>query len=262
MPIDNEMYDRLSATWWEEDAFLNVLKSGLNPARVGYIRRVLTKEMELETEGLPVLDVGCGGGLLAEEVASIGCRVTGVDPSTESLAVARAHAEKEGLEIEYLEATGEDLPFDDGTFPVVYCCDVLEHVNDLGRTIGEIARVSVPGAVFIYDTINRTWRSRLLMIKISQDWSSTAWAEPNLHDFEMFIKPDELEAKMTDAGFDVRDRIGFSSQNPSRALKAMWYRAHGRITYAEMGERLQIRESRDTSSSYGGYAVKAGYTLP
>jgi 2-polyprenyl-6-hydroxyphenyl methylase / 3-demethylubiquinone-9 3-methyltransferase len=256
MPIDNEMYDRLSATWWEDDAFLNVLKSGLNPARVGYIRRVLTKEMGLMTEGLRVLDVGCGGGLLAEEVASLGCRVIGVDPSTESLAVARAHAEKQGLEIEYLDATGEDLPFDEGTFPVVYCCDVLEHVNDLGGTISEVARVSAPGAVFIYDTINRTWRSRLLMIKMAQDWSSTAWAEPNLHDFEMFIRPDELEEKITAAGLEVRDRVGFAAKNPPRALKAMWDRAHGRITYAEMGERLGIRESRDTSSSYGGYAVK------
>jgi 2-polyprenyl-6-hydroxyphenyl methylase/3-demethylubiquinone-9 3-methyltransferase len=262
MPIDNEMYDRLSATWWEDDAFLNVLKSGLNPARVGYIRRVLTEEMGLQTEGLRVLDVGCGGGLLAEEVASFGCRVTGVDPSTESLAVARAHAEQQALEIEYMEATGEDLPFEDGAFPVVYCCDVLEHVNDLDRTIAEIARVSAPGAVLIYDTINRTWRSRLLMIKISQDWASTAWAEPNLHDHEMFVTPDELEGKLAGAGFEVRDRVGFAAKNPPAGLKAMWDRAHGRITYAEMGRRLQIRESRDTSSSYGGYAVKAGQTQP
>jgi 2-polyprenyl-6-hydroxyphenyl methylase / 3-demethylubiquinone-9 3-methyltransferase len=256
MPVDNEMYDRLSATWWEDDAFLNVLKSGLNPARVGYIRRVLTDELGLETEGLRVLDVGCGGGLLAEEVASLGCRVSGVDPSTESLAVACAHAEKEGLKIEYVEAPGEDLPFEDGAFPVVYCCDVLEHVNDLGRTISEVARVAAPGAVFIYDTINRTWRSRLLMIKLSQDWSSTAWAEPNLHDHDLCIKPDELEAKITAAGLEVRDRVGFAAKSPPRALKAMWDRAHGRITYAQMGERLQIRESRDTSSPYGGYAVK------
>jgi ubiquinone biosynthesis O-methyltransferase len=182
--------------------------------------------------------------------------VTGIDPSTESLAVAHAHAAEQGLEIEYLEATGEDLPFEDGAFPVVYCCDVLEHVTDLSRTLGEVARVSAPGAVFIYDTINRTWRSRLLMIKVAQDWSSTAWAEPNLHDFEMFIRPGELEAKITAAGLEVRDRVGFASKNPPRALKAMWDRAHGRISYAEMGERFQVRESRDTSSSYGGYAVR------
>ncbi len=222
MPIDNQMYDRLSATWWEDDAFLNVLKSGLNPARVGYIRRVLTEEMGLRTEGLRVLDLGCGGGLLAEEVASLGCRVTGIDPSTESLVVARAHAEQQGLEIEYLEATGENLPFEDATFLVVYCCDVLEHVNDLGRTIGEVARVSAPGAVFIYDTINRTWRSRLLMIKLAQDWSSTAWPEPEPARLRDVHPARRAGAKIKAAGLEVSDRVGFAAKNPPRALKAMW----------------------------------------
>jgi 2-polyprenyl-6-hydroxyphenyl methylase/3-demethylubiquinone-9 3-methyltransferase len=255
VPVDNRMYDRLSHTWWEEDGFLNILKTGLNPARFGYMRRVLTGELGLDPDGLRILDVGCGGGLLAEEFARLGCAVTGVDPSTESLQVARAHAREGGHDIEYMEATGEQLPFGDGEFPAVYCCDVLEHVDDVGRTISEIARVLRPGGVFLYDTINRTRRSKLLMIKLAQDWKATAWAEPDLHDFDMFIRPDELEAHMRRAGMEVRDRVGFAAANPVAALKAMWDRAHGRISYGQMGERLRIRESRDTSSSYGGYAV-------
>jgi 2-polyprenyl-6-hydroxyphenyl methylase / 3-demethylubiquinone-9 3-methyltransferase len=71
---------------------------------------------------------------------------------------------------------------------------VLEHVDDVGRTIAEIARVLEPGGVFLYDTVNRTRRSKLLMLKIAQHWSATAWAEPNLHDFDMFLRPEELEA--------------------------------------------------------------------
>jgi ubiquinone biosynthesis O-methyltransferase len=197
-----------------------------------------------------------GGGLLAEEFAQLGCEVTGVDPSTESLEVARAHARESGLEIDYREASGDDLPFADGEFPVAYCCDVLEHVDDVAATLAEIARVLAPGGLFLYDTINRTRHSRLLMIKVAQDWRATAWAEPDLHDFDMFIKPEEVEADMDRAGLEVRDRVGFAAANPPAALKAMWDRAHGQITYGEMGERLGIRESRDTSSSYGGYAVK------
>jgi 2-polyprenyl-6-hydroxyphenyl methylase/3-demethylubiquinone-9 3-methyltransferase len=116
--------------------------------------------------------------------------------------------------------------------------------------------VLAPGGVFLYDTVNRTWRSRLLMIKLAQDWQATAWAEPDLHDHAMFIRPEEVEGHMRRAGLDVRDRVGFAPANPPAALKAMWDRAHGTITYGQMGERLRIRESRDTSSSYGGYALK------
>jgi|SRR6188474_2106203 len=256
MPVDNQIYDRLSHTWWEEDGFLSILKSGLNPARFGYMRRVLTETLGLEPRGLRVLDVGCGGGLLAEEFAELGCEVTGVDPSTESLAVARAHADRRGLTIDYDQAGGEDLPFDEGEFRVVYCCDVLEHVDDVGRTTREIARVLEPGGVFLYDTINRTWRSKLIMIKLAQEWSATAWAEPEVHDFKMFIRPQELEADLAAAGLEVQGRVGFASGNPLGAVKALWDRSHRKISYAEMGARLRVRESRDLSSSYGGYALK------
>src|SRR5215204_5006056 len=156
MPVDNQMYDRLSDTWWEDDGFLNVLKSALNPSRFGYMRRILTEDLGHDPKRLRILDVGCGGGLLAEEFARLGCAVTGVDPSTDSLEVARAHAREGGLDIDYREATGDALPFADGEFPAAYCCDVLEHVDDVGRTVAEIARVLQPGGVFLYDTVNRT----------------------------------------------------------------------------------------------------------
>jgi 2-polyprenyl-6-hydroxyphenyl methylase/3-demethylubiquinone-9 3-methyltransferase len=256
MPVDNQIYDRLSHTWWEEDGFLSILKSGLNPARFGYMHRALTETLGLEPRGLRVLDVGCGGGLLAEEFAELGCEVTGVDPSRESLAVARAHADRRGLTIDYDQASGEDLPFGEGEFRVVYCCDVLEHVEDVGRTTREIARVLRPGGVFLYDTVNRTWRSKLIMIKLAQEWSATAWAEPGVHDFEMFIRPQELEAGLAAAGLEVQSRVGFASANPLGAVKALWDRAHRKITYAEMGARLRVQESRNLSTSYGGYALK------
>lgn len=83
-------------------------------------------------------------------------RVSGVDPSVESLEVARAHARESGFEIDYREGFGEDPPVADASFDAVYCCDVLEHVDDVGRTVREIARVPRAGGVFLYDTINRT----------------------------------------------------------------------------------------------------------
>src|SRR5438093_9020350 len=137
MPVDNQLYDRLAGTWWDEDENMALLRTGMNPARFGYMRRVLVEEMAFDATGKRCLDVGCGGGLLAEEFAKLGCTVTGVDPSEPSLETARAHAEQEGLEIEYVAAPGEDLPFDDKRFDVVYCCDVLEHVDSVDRTIAE-----------------------------------------------------------------------------------------------------------------------------
>src|SRR5207302_6359910 len=94
-----------------------------------------------DPRGLRVLDVGCGGGLLAEEFAGLGCEVVGVDPSEGSLEVAREHARDRDLEIRYIRARGEQLPFGDEEFGAVYCCDVLEHVDDVAAAVTEAARV-------------------------------------------------------------------------------------------------------------------------
>lgn len=254
--LDNDLYDRMADTWWKEGAFLNFLKVVANPVRFGYMRRVLVEQLEMDPKVLQVLDVGCGGGLLAEEFARLGCRVTGVDPSAGSLAVAREHAKAEGLDINYQPGAGEALPVPDGTFDVVYCCDVLEHVASVDDTVREIARSLKPGGLFFYDTINRTRRSRLLYIKMAQDWKAFAWADPGLHDWEHFIRPGELDESLRKAGLRPKDRIGFTPKSPIAALLAFRARAKGNIDYAEVGARLNLRTSRGLSGSYGGWAKK------
>jgi 2-polyprenyl-6-hydroxyphenyl methylase/3-demethylubiquinone-9 3-methyltransferase len=255
VPVDNEMYDRLADTWWDDSAWLHLLRSALNPARLGLLRDAVAA-VGLDPHGARALDVGCGGGLMAEDVAGYGFAVTGVDPSAASLVTARAHAEQSGLAIDYREGRGEALPVDDGEFDLVYCCDVLEHVDDVDRTIAEIGRVLEPGGLFMYDTINRTLRSWLLVVKLSQDWKATAWAEPDLHDWRMFIKPRELDRSLRSAGLEPCDRVGIASSNPVRALRAMRARARGRIDMVAMSAAIALRESRDQSTSYAGYAIK------
>ena len=257
MPVDNQLYDRLGSTWWDEDALLGLLRTSINPGRFGYMRRILTRELGIDPRAKTALDVGCGGGLLAEEFAGLGCSVTGVDPSAESLATARAHAASSGLEIDYIEATGEHLPFEDDSFDIVYCCDVLEHVDDLQRTLDESARVLKPGGLYMYDTINRTRRSKLVIIKLFQEWRSTALMEPNLHDWDMFIKPSALVAALGRAGLDNRDLQGIGpARNPVSMIRDMRRRARGEMTFSEFGNRNKMREQRDRSLLYAGYAVK------
>lgn len=258
MPVDNHLYDTLADSWWDESGVLHALR-GLNPARFGYMRRVLTEELRIDLRGKETLDVGCGGGLLAEEFARLGCAVTGIDPSEKSLESARDHARQEGLVIEYRQGVGEALPFPDSAFEIVYCCDTLEHVEDLGKVIGEISRVLKPGGIFLYDTINRTLASWLVMIKLFQEWASTSLMPPDLHDWKMFIKPAELLSKLAGNGLENRDLTGLkSSVNPIYAIRILRARKRGEISYLEAMRRLDLRESGDTGVLYAGYARKPG----
>ena len=228
MPVDNELYNRIADTWWDEHGFLHVLKA-LNPARFGYMRNVLLNELRADPAGKRVLDVGCGGGILAEEFARLGCAVTGIDPSEASLDAARAHAKHMGYTIDYRVGSGEALPFEAATFDWVYCCDVLEHVNDLDRVTAEIARVLIPSGVFLYDTINRTIQSKLIMIKLLQEWSWSSLMPPNLHDWSMFIKPEELLACLARNGLASRGYTGLApSANPFRIIQVL--RARSAVT--------------------------------
>jgi 2-polyprenyl-6-hydroxyphenyl methylase/3-demethylubiquinone-9 3-methyltransferase len=252
MPVDNQLYDRLASSWWDERGFLHTLKA-LLPPRLGYLRRILT-----DPHGKRALDIGCGGGLLAEELARLGCVVTGIDPSLESLGAAWTHAQEAGLSIDYRQGTGEAIPFPDASFDLATCCDVLEHVADLPRVIAETARVLRPGGVFFYDTINRTLRSKLILIKVLQDWRWTNLMPPDLHDWTMFIKPRELLGLLERNGLRNRGLTGLQpAADPFRAWRLLRAQKRGEISPAEALHRIGLRESRDLGIVYMGYAVRS-----
>ncbi|MEW6442214.1 MAG: bifunctional 2-polyprenyl-6-hydroxyphenol methylase/3-demethylubiquinol 3-O-methyltransferase UbiG [bacterium] len=253
--VDNEVYRRMGHAWWDDAVGgFSTIRFFVNPVRFGYFDRVLRREGP-RGGALTLLDVGCGGGILAEDFARAGARVTGIDPAPESIEAARAHAAESGLKIEYRVGSGEHLPFADTSFDVAACCDVLEHVDDLARVVGEIARVLKPGGLFLYDTINRTLMSKVAVIKVMQEWRSTAFAPPNSHVWEKFIKPAEFCALLRAHGFEQREMRGISTR---RSPLGVWLdfrrRVKGRISFRELGQRLAFCESHDLRVSYMGFA--------
>lgn len=255
--VDNDVYERLGGSWWDEASLLNLLHGSVTPGRFGYFRDVLARQSGAGVAGLRVLDIGCGGGFLAEEFAALGYRVTGVDPSPASVGVARTHAAGRGLHIDYRVGVGEELPFPDAAFDVACCCDVLEHVSDLDRVISETARVLTPGGRYLFDTINRTLKSKLLAVKVMQEWKLTRLTDVAVHDWDMFITPAELAGILGRHGLASGEVTGLGARAKPLAVLRSYARARqGRITYGELSRQLDVGRISSTAVSYMGFATK------
>lgn len=194
-------YDQQAVQWWSETATIFPL-SKLNPLRFQYFDRFIPN-----WQGLKVLDVGCGGGYTCEFLAQRGAKVTGIDPSAACIKAAESHAEEMGLTIDYHVGMGETLPFKNDRFDVVVCVDVLEHVQSVAATVTEISRVMQAGGLFCFDTINRTWQSRWLMIWLLED--VLRQIPRGIHDWYQFVPPEELHQQLVHAGFSQVTLQGF-----------------------------------------------------
>lgn len=254
--INNELYN--SSDWYSETDPMFLLKNMVNPCRVGYFNSILGNILKMNQKGLKALEVGCGGGILTMEIARAGFETTGIDLSSNSIKQARIQAEANGLSINYQVGDALHLPFEDKKFDVVFCCDVLEHLSDVNKAVSEIARVMKNGGVFFYDTINRTILSKLVVIKIAQEWKRYAFMPPDLHVWKMFIKPGELKAILSKNELDNKDVKGMvPNVNPLKMLPVLRKRAKGEINYKQLGEKIFFVESNsDFNISYMGYAVK------
>jgi len=184
------LVERVPGVWWSDTGPFAGLHE-LNQVRVEYFRHVFGG-----FGGKRVLDVGCGGGILAETLAADGETVTGIDPSEKSLAAARQHAKRSGLAIDYRRGTAEDLGGGglEGTFDLVFAVDVLEHVDDFDRTVAGIARVLAPGGGLGFLTHNRTIAGFLQVIW-EEEYVRHTMPE-GFHDFRRFITPDELTERL------------------------------------------------------------------
>jgi 2-polyprenyl-6-hydroxyphenyl methylase/3-demethylubiquinone-9 3-methyltransferase len=187
--IDNEYYEGMDELWWDPAGPAAVLHA-INRPRVGFYLEQLGS-----LDGRRVLDAGCGGGLVARELAAAGAEVVGVDRSLGSLGVARRAV---GTRFRPAQGRLERLPFADGSFDAVVAADVLEHLPDLPAAVTELARVLAPGGSLVFDTVNRTpWSWFTAVFGLEQ---VLRMVPRGTHDWRLFIRPAELDRLLRRAG--------------------------------------------------------------
>ena len=216
LPGEAAHFGALAGDWWDPDGASAMLHK-LNPVRLAYVRDMIDQHWQIDEqgfqplEGRSALDVGCGAGLLAEPLARLGAKVTGIDAAPEVIAVAKAHAAAQGLAIDYRHAGVED---DDDRFDLVTCMEVIEHVAEPQAFLTYLAARLAPGGLLILSTPNRTAGSRLLIITLAE---GIGQIPKGTHDHGKFITPDEMKAMMAAAGLAVIDCEGIAF-SPSRGL--------------------------------------------
>jgi 2-polyprenyl-6-hydroxyphenyl methylase / 3-demethylubiquinone-9 3-methyltransferase len=182
-------------SWWDPEGSFRALHR-INPARLGFIRQHLTAHFHRDPsslrpfDGLTLLDIGCGGGLVAEPMARLGFTVTGIDAGAEAIDVARTHAEAMGLAIDYCVAAAESTAEADQKFDTVLALEVIEHVADPGKFFSAVGTLVRPGGMFIGATLNRTPRSFALAI-VGAEYIFR-WLPPGTHDWRKFLRPSEF----------------------------------------------------------------------
>ncbi|WP_273500600.1 bifunctional 2-polyprenyl-6-hydroxyphenol methylase/3-demethylubiquinol 3-O-methyltransferase UbiG [Paracoccus sphaerophysae] len=201
----------MAAEWWDPAGKFKPLHM-LNPVRLDYITGQIAAEFARDRkslrpfEGLRLLDIGCGGGLISEPMARLGAAVTGADAAAENIEVARLHAEQSGLAIDYRAVTAEALLAEGAQFDVVLALEIVEHVADPQQFLTSCARLLRPGGVLIASTLNRTPQSFAAAI-VGAEWVMR-WLPRGTHEWRRFIRPDELAGMFEAAGVRVVDRAG------------------------------------------------------
>ncbi len=211
-PEEIARFDALAEDWWNENGPMAPLHK-LNPLRLAYIRDRISAHLERGTggrkplNGLRVLDIGCGGGLLSEPLARMGAEVTGIDLAPAHIEGAKRHAAEVGLEIDYRMAAVEDLADGAERFDLVCAMEVIEHVPDQPGFLKHAATLTKPDSgALVMATLNRTVRSFALGIVAAE--YVLGWLPKGTHSWSRFVRPSEASRPLRRAGLEIRDLTG------------------------------------------------------
>ncbi|MCH2394153.1 bifunctional 2-polyprenyl-6-hydroxyphenol methylase/3-demethylubiquinol 3-O-methyltransferase UbiG [Oceanibaculum sp.] len=227
----------IADAWWDEEGAFRPLHR-LNPVRLRYIRDRLCAHFGRDPEapkplnGLRLVDVGCGGGLLCEPMTRMGATVTGIDAAEEGIAAAKAHAASVGLKIDYRAATAESLVEAGESFDAVISMEVLEHVADVDAFLAACRDLTRPGGALALSTLNRTPKSYLTAI-VGAEYV-LRWLPRGTHNWKKFIRPSELAAALRRQGLELADLTG--------------------IEYSPLADRFSL--GRDLGVNYLAFATR------
>jgi 2-polyprenyl-6-hydroxyphenyl methylase / 3-demethylubiquinone-9 3-methyltransferase len=210
-PQEIAKFEALASRWWDRDGEFRPLHE-INPLRANFI------DQHSPVAGKRLVDVGCGGGILAEAMAQRGAAVTGIDMGSAPLAVARLHQQESGVAVDYLQTTAEELAATRaGNFDIVCCLEMLEHVPDPGSVIGACAALARPGANLYFSTINRNPKAFVFAIVGAEHILRLLPA--GTHDYAKFIRPSELAGWIRAAGLTVAGMTGLTYNPLTRVYR-------------------------------------------
>lgn len=211
-------FQAMASEWWDPNGKFKPLHM-LNPTRLDYVATQIAAEFGLDRTkadpfaGVQLLDIGCGGGLMAEPMARLGATVTGADAAEGNIAIASLHAAEQGLTIDYRNETAEALLAQGRQYDVVLALEIIEHVADPAAFVATCHDLLRPGGLLIASTLNRTARSFAAAI-VGAEWIMR-WLPKGTHDWDRFITPDEMAGMMRDCGLQPVDQMGMAF-NPLR----------------------------------------------
>ncbi len=191
--VNETVFDKLSSEWWDENGSFSALHS-FNPIRMKFILDAIGSSLK----NLKVLDVGCGGGILCEPMSRLGALVTGIDENKKAITVAKEHAKKMNLKINYLHGKAADLNINE-KFDVVTCMEVVEHVEDVNSLILQVKNLLKDDGFFIGSTINQTITSYISAILLAEEILRIV--PKNTHSWKMFVKPNRLKKELIKNNF-------------------------------------------------------------